>query len=80
MKLKKGKIYHVEYIDHATCYPGWIPVEHVSNDELMCETVGFYVKETKNTIFLALNRNVQGEHSAHMQIAKATISKIRALK
>jgi len=80
--FKKGKFYHVKWLDHATCYDAWTHIDHMKlKDDLPCETVGFFVSETKTSIYLALSRYSNDEtFCALMQIIKSTILSSKEIK
>ncbi len=82
-KFKKGKFYHIKWLDHCSCYPRWTDLEQVSDEELECDTVGIFVKETKNTLYFALTTHPREESltvSCLFQIVKSTILKSKELK
>jgi len=81
MKFKKDKLYKVNWLDHATCYPGWTDSSNVNDQELECFSVGILVKETPISIYLAISKyDSDSKYCGMMQIIKSTILKIKELK
>lgn len=79
--FKPGKFYFIKWLDHATCYSSWTDADKVKDEDLNCISVGILVKETKTSIYLAIN-SYEGApvYSAMMQLLKSTITESRELK
>ena len=81
-KFKKNKMYHVKWLDHSSCYShGWGTLEDMNDDDLPCETVGFFVKETKTSIYLALSKYTENNtYNSLMQVLKSCITYSKEVK
>jgi len=80
-KFKKNNIYYIEWLDHTTCYYSWTKEKDIDISDWKCSTVGFFVKESKTSIFLALNKSANiDEYGNLMQILKSTIVKTKVVK
>ena len=75
------KIYLVSWLDSKGS-PGWKHSDELETNLAMCQTVGFYVTESKESITLALNRDLTGENAPFgdlITIPKVTIKKKKKL-
>jgi len=83
-KFKRNKMYHITWKDHSTCYNNWVEVKDMDLvTDFPCETVGFFVGESKTCIFLSLSKYVDKNRDTHcsvMQILKSTITKSKEVK
>lgn len=81
MKFRKNRIYHVVRKDHCSFGQSWQKVDSINDTDLNCETVGYLVKETKSSIFIALSKYEDDDvYCSFMQILKKTIIDSRMLK
>jgi len=78
------KILKIDWIDSASEH-GWLSTQEVEDLEGLgkCQTVGYFVKETKNSISIAQNRSTDHIHCPFgeiITIPKVAIIKKRELK
>ena len=80
IKFKKNNIYHIEWLDHTTCYYSWTKGRDINTDDWLCSTAGFFIKESKTCLFFALNKSGNDdEYGNVMQILKSTVVKAKRL-
>jgi hypothetical protein len=80
--IKDQKIYLIDWVDSLT-NTGWKHSDELTGQLALCQTVGFYVNDTKEFITLALNRDLTGANSPYgelMSIPKVSIKRKRILK
>lgn len=78
----KQKAYLVDWRDSATQY-GWLTTQELDSSETVCQTIGFYVDESKIVLTLALNRGLKGTARPYgdlIHIPKSAILKKRRIK
>jgi len=86
MKLKKGEIYKIDWID-TFHYTGWYTEEEIVNkakDAVMVEgTIGYFVMEENDLIVLAMSQQGNpdfAQWNGPKWIPKGCIKKIKKLK
>lgn len=55
---KKQKAFLVDWMDSAS-EPGWMLPEQLDSSAVICQSIGFFVQETKDVLTLALNRGLK---------------------
>jgi len=81
MKMRKGDVYIIVWLDHCTCYYSWTDPDKMNLEDYKCESIGYVVNETKTSIFLAQNVALQDRKVTNiMQILKSTIVKTQKVK
>lgn len=78
------KILQIDWIDSASEH-GWLSTSEVENRPTVahCQTVGYLVKETKDVVSIAQNRDMDGTHYPFgeiITIPKVAIKKKKILK
>lgn len=80
IKFKKNNIYLIEWLDHTTLHYSWTRECNINTSDWLCSTAGFFIKESKTSLFFALNKSGnEDEYGNVMQILKSTITKARKL-
>ena len=77
----KQKIYIIDWIDSIS-NPGWKHSDELEGSLALCQTVEFYVSEDKESITLALNRDLTGHNVPFgelMTIPKIAIKRKRKI-
>ena len=79
-KYKKDNIYLIKWLDHTTCYYSWTKESNIDTSDWVCSSAGFFVKESKTSLFIALNKSGNdGEYGNLMQILKNTIVYVKKI-
>lgn len=72
------KAMHIKWIDSIS-QSGWL--DSPSKLDMRCETIGWFVKEDKDSIIVALNRSHENDGVGHIiQIPKAAIKSKKWIK
>lgn len=80
--MKKPNIYIVDWIDSCG-QNGWLDSDSCKVELSHCQTVGFFVDETKDALALALNRTTKEGHRPFgeiITIPKCAITRKRIFK
>ncbi len=78
-KLKPGNIIEIHWVDHWSS-SGWRSPKEVFDQSINCSSVGYYVGQNKNLLFLAASDDYNGYVGSAMGRLKKHITKIRILK
>jgi hypothetical protein len=80
-KRKKTKLLLVDWVDSCG-NPGWKASDELQADIVHCQTVGFFVRETKVAIVVALSRSKKTGYKPYgdlISIPKLAITRMRVL-
>lgn len=77
--MKQPKLIYVEWVDHASG-DGWARPEHVDPTPLRCATIGWLLKETKDTLVLNGTACENGVSGSRMYIVKSCIRRRKQVK
>lgn len=79
-KYPRAYIVWTDHVEHL----GWVDVKEVTGDLPMCYSVGWIIKETKDSVYLAphlaVDENGNADSTGAMQIAKVNIKKRLSFK
>lgn len=82
IKYEINSPYIIHWRDHLSCYArGWTDKNDMNFEDLECSTVGFFIEETKTSVFLALSKyRESNDYSNVMQILKSCITEQKKLR
>lgn len=74
------KILHISWLDSCSSH-GWLEPDNVNPEPAPCESVGFFVRESKTCVTLALSRGVGNTtpFADYITIPRGCITKIKVL-
>ena len=79
-KLKKYDRVEVSWNDHYGTNPGWSPNNAVLEEKAFkCASMGYFMGEDKDHMFIVQTLNDQDEHIHLMGILKPAITKVQKL-
>lgn len=73
---KPPKLVTVEWVD-AHSEDAWTDIEEIDNSPMVCRTVGYLIKETKQTVSVAGTVSDDGQACCIMHIPRAWIRWIK---
>lgn len=80
--IKQPQILLIDWVDSHSCY-GWLNEDEIHNADMLCQSIGFLIKEDKKNITLALSRALNENYKPYgdtITIPKVTIRKRSIIK
>ena len=78
MKIVYGDIIYVRWLDSAAPHQ-WTHEDQLHDEPLICESIGWFIREGKETLTVGGHRTSEGQWDGIMSIPTAAVTKVHKL-